>query len=525
MCTTKVLVDANFLVNVNDEDKKLLELMEEYHQVLKITVVLDCLAKVCDDHEKLLSDRFENRIKVISIDSLKDSECESILTLLNSVEHWSDDYDSRVEMAFYSSSDYTHILTDKSEHFEKADKHTKVKVLRIHELEELLKQPPNPPETVSPNPPESVSPNPPESVPPNSIKERWESLLRTIESLISLINSWIKSIYRSRKVLGLILLAVIVCLCVIFFHRLSFQNYCPLYNDEFISCGEKILTEETNASSEVFDKYAKNAVDYFKDSNYKDSVENFILAFKQNPTPEILIYLNNALLEVNKKSANTLAVAVPISKSKGNATDEERDLAKEILRGVAQVQTLVNICLFPDDLDFLPESITIKTHNDFCDRIKDKDKGLRIVIVDDVNDKDKANILADKLHEFKKKSILAVIGHNSSDLSIEVIPKYNQNKLVLISPGSSSEIDSLMKDDFFFRTVPTITYEVQPLVEYMNKKNLKNAAVFYNGDSNFSQPLFEKFNKEFVKKGGKVVKKFVGRDNDNTSFTKDNFDI
>ena len=82
-----------------------------------------------------------------------------------------------------------------------------------------------------------------------------------------------------------------------------------------------------------------------------------------------------------------------------------------------------------------------------------------------------------------------------------------------------------MKDDFFFRTVPTITYEVQPLVEYMNKKNLKNAAVFYNGDSNFSQPLFEKFNKEFVKKGGKVVKKFVGRDNDNTSFTKDNFDI
>ena len=42
MCTTKVLVDANFLVNVNDEDKKLLELMEEYHQVLKITVVLDC---------------------------------------------------------------------------------------------------------------------------------------------------------------------------------------------------------------------------------------------------------------------------------------------------------------------------------------------------------------------------------------------------------------------------------------------------------------------------------------------------
>ncbi|MCH2246494.1 MAG: hypothetical protein MK111_17990, partial [Crocosphaera sp.] len=167
MCTTKVLVDANFLVNVNDEDKKLLELMEEYHQVLKITVVLDCLAKVCDDHEKLLSDRFENRIKVISIDSLKDSECESILTLLNSVEHWSDDYDSRVEMAFYSSSDYTHILTDKSEHFEKADKHTKVKVLRIHELEELLKQPPNPPETVSPNPPESVSPNPPESVSPN----------------------------------------------------------------------------------------------------------------------------------------------------------------------------------------------------------------------------------------------------------------------------------------------------------------------------------------------------------------------
>ena len=517
MCTTKVLVDANFLVNVNDEDKKLLELMEEYHQVLKITVVLDCLAKVCDDHEKLLSDRLENRIKVISIDSLKDSECESILTLLNSVEHWSDDYDSRVEMAFYSSSDYTHILTDKSEHFEKADKHTKVKVLRIHELEELLKQPPNPPETVSPNPPESV--------PPNSIKERWESLLRTIESLISLINSWIKSIYRSRKVLGLILLAVIVCLCVIFFHRLSFQNYCPLYNDEFISCGEKILTEETNASSEVFDKYAKNPVDYFKDSNYKDSVENFILAFKQNPTTEILIYLNNALLEVNKKSANTLAVAVTISKSKGNATDEERDLAKEILRGVAQVQTLVNICLFPDDLDFLPESITIKTHNDFCDRIKDKDKGLRIVIVDDVNDKDKANILADKLHEFKKKSILAVIGHNSSDLSIEVIPKYNQNKLVLISPGSSSEIDSLMKDDFFFRTVPTITYEVQPLVEYMNKKNLKNAAVFYNGDSNFSQPLFEKFNKEFVKKGGKVVKKFVGRDNDNTSFTKDNFDI
>lgn len=82
-----------------------------------------------------------------------------------------------------------------------------------------------------------------------------------------------------------------------------------------------------------------------------------------------------------------------------------------------------------------------------------------------------------------------------------------------------------MQSDFFFRTVPSIFYEVSPLIKYMNNKKLKKIAIFYNGDSKFSQPLFEKFKKEFEEIRGTILKEFVGRDNDSTSFTGEDFDV
>ena len=349
--------------------------------------------------------------------------------------------------------------------------------------------------------------------------------------LIKRLSTWIKN----NKIWSFLFLLLITFLGVVVIPKIIdiavFDHYCPLDNTgSFISCGEKFLISD-QAQNTTLGGHETDANDSFKASNYEDAVNNFrrVFTFRSYKSPEALIYLNNALLEANKKKANTIAVTVPTSRDQQNVI--EGDLAKEILRGVAHVQTLVNECLLPNEFnkfDFLPDSMK---NNSLCEEIKAKGKGLRVIIANDANSEDQAEILAPRLNELKDKSILAVIGHNSSDLCNVVIKIYNKSNLVLISFGSTrigNSNDDFVRDDFFFRTVPDDTFTVKKLMEYLQKNgstNLKKAAIFYNQDSIFSEGLFKEFKTKFEQKeiGGTIIQEFAGEDNEPTSFAKEKF--
>ncbi len=206
------------------------------------------------------------------------------------------------------------------------------------------------------------------------------------------------------------------------------------------SLGEQILVHGvTNADKEAGAKE-------FRALNFVTAKNNFQKSLQQNHNdPEALIYLNNA--KVGNGSGIKIAVSVPIGSNP--------NVAQEILRGVAQAQDEVN-------------------RNGGI-----KGKPLLLEIANDENSPEVSTGLA---HEFVEDSqILAVIGHNASDVSLASAKEY-QGKLVMISPTSFAksltEIGDLHSDNYIFRTVPDIRLVADTLSNYaINKAHKKRIAM------------------------------------------------
>ncbi|GBF78794.1 ABC transporter substrate-binding protein [Aphanothece sacrum] len=209
----------------------------------------------------------------------------------------------------------------------------------------------------------------------------------------------------------------------------------------------------------------------FKIGNYEQAKTFFDYAVDAARTdPEPQIYRNNAQARQefttgNKGCPLTIAVVVP---SKGDVSKPKS--AQEILRGIADVQTQVN------------EAGGIQN------------RLLEIVIVNDGNESKIAPIVAQELS--KNPYILAVIGHNSSDASIEALPTYETQQLAMISPTSTAislhEINQKSEHKVFFRTVPSDAANAPILANYAEKKlNAKKIVIFYDSKSVYSKSLTE----------------------------------
>jgi ABC-type branched-subunit amino acid transport system substrate-binding protein/serine/threonine protein kinase len=237
---------------------------------------------------------------------------------------------------------------------------------------------------------------------------------------------------------------------------------------DHLSCGEEILTPD----SAVPEK--QEGIKAYAAGNYNEAVDWLKKARNKHPDdPEVLIYLNNAQIEVQKVKAYTIAVAVPISSNP--------DKAFEILRGVAQAQNEVN------------------------QGKKIPDRRLKVLIADDANNPDQAKQIAHALTT--QSNILAVVGHYTSEITLDTMDIYEQRKLVLISPGSTSVNLQGAHDKFFFRTVPTTLVNAQKLADYLLRKgNVKKAAVFYNPRSYFSKSFYEQFDARFSGGETEIVK-------------------
>ncbi len=223
-----------------------------------------------------------------------------------------------------------------------------------------------------------------------------------------------------------------------------------------ISSGEKILVKLNTNSSK------KAGVQAFASGDFQTAINQFQISLKDHRNdPETLIYLNNA--KISQGNAFKIAVSVPIGSNP--------NVAQEILRGVVQAQDRVN------------RSGGIKG------------KLLQVAIADDDNNPQIATQLAEEF--VKDPHILAVVGHNASDVSIAAAKVY-QDKLVMISPTSFSKSlaeSNNSKSNYIFRTVPSISLMARQLSTYMVEKAHKtNIAICYDSDAIDN----EAFRNEFV---------------------------
>lgn len=156
--------------------------------------------------------------------------------------------------------------------------------------------------------------------------------------------------------------------------------------------------------------------------------------------------------------------------------------ALEILRGVAQAQNAINTA---GGINGVP---------------------LKVGIANDDDNPEIAQQIANSL--VKNTDVLGVVGPNTSDSTLSAGEVYNSGKLVAISPTSTSVKISNFSP-YVFRTVPSDFIAARSLANYMVKTlQQKNAVVFFNSQSNYSQSLKSEFVSSVLLEGGQVSREF-----------------
>ncbi|WP_036030448.1 ABC transporter substrate-binding protein [Leptolyngbya sp. PCC 6406] len=233
-----------------------------------------------------------------------------------------------------------------------------------------------------------------------------------------------------------------------------------------LSRGERSLVPNPSAAKVA-------GITAYGQGDYASAVTALEAALGENRNdPETLIYLNNA--RIGNQRAYTLAVAAPISPA--------LDPAQEILRGAAQAQDEINQA---GGIQGIP---------------------LKLVIADDGDDPDIAQAVAAALGA--DSEVLGVIGHFSSGVTLAAEPSYSQAQLPLISPTSTS-LELSGRSPYLLRTTPSDRFTAAALTRYMlNDLGENQAAVFYNGESNYSVSLKNEFTTATFSDGGAVVSEF-----------------
>ncbi len=241
-----------------------------------------------------------------------------------------------------------------------------------------------------------------------------------------------------------------------------------IFNSEVIanriSLGNQILlTSQTTPEKQA-------GVQAFAEGNYQVAVQHFQASLQQTRNdPETVIYLNNAI--ANNGSSFKIAVSVPIGSNP--------NVAQEILRGVAQAQDELNT-------------------SGGINRAQ-----LQVEIVNDDNSAEVVKEVAKALT--KDPSILAVIGHNASNASLEAAPIYQQEKLVMVTPTSFANNLSGF-GSYIFRTVPNISLMAAPLAEYVVKIAGKtDIAICYDSQAPDNISFKDEFVAALTAAGGKLV--------------------
>lgn len=227
------------------------------------------------------------------------------------------------------------------------------------------------------------------------------------------------------------------------------ENYfLEAYFDKRIGARELSLNRRIGEAKSGFEKSLKEMPD---DPEARIYSENVWVMQKTGAEPE------------NKKQIRTVAVSVPIQK---NAS-----IAKEILRGVAQAQWEIN-----------------KEWRTKCDDPLKRAKNcasrllLQVLIASDDNNSEIAKGIASYIVK-SRKDVLAVIGHNSSEVSNAVIKEY-QGKLVMLSPTSytlnhsASEILDAKDSNYIYSMPPSLERTLPVIIDYIKSLGIPRNVYF-----------------------------------------------
>jgi branched-chain amino acid transport system substrate-binding protein len=229
-----------------------------------------------------------------------------------------------------------------------------------------------------------------------------------------------------------------------------------------LSNGEKILiAADTNPNKQA-------GVEAIANNDFSTATTKLAASLQNNPNdPEALIYLNNA--KIGTRNALKIAVSIPIGSN--------LNVAKEILRGVAQAQDEVN------------QSGGING------------SPLKIMIASDDND---GEIVKQVATEFvKDSSILAVVGHNASNASLIAAPIYQSSGLVMVSPTSFANNLSGI-GSYIFRTVPNIRVMAILLAQQIIERDRKaKLAICFDSQAPDNVSFKDEILAAFLARGGK----------------------
>ncbi|TVQ54666.1 MAG: receptor ligand binding family protein [Spirulina sp. DLM2.Bin59] len=234
------------------------------------------------------------------------------------------------------------------------------------------------------------------------------------------------------------------------------------------SRGEQILTDDVNPNKQ-------SAVDAIKSGDTTTAINALEASLRQFPNdPEALIYLQNLKAE-QQGNTHAIAVAIPAGPA--------MNIAKEILRGVAQAQKAVN-------------------ENGGINGVP-----LKVILVNDDDDPAVVAQVAQTLVS-NYPDVLGVVGHYSSDSSLAAARVYQAGGLTMISPTSTS-VELSAAGDYIFRTVPSDRFAGSALAQYqLNRLQVQRTAVFYNNQSAYSQSIKNVFTTDLFGQGGAVVGEF-----------------
>ena len=211
-----------------------------------------------------------------------------------------------------------------------------------------------------------------------------------------------------------------------------------------VSSGERNIFENIT----IYDGSA--GIKSFTEKKYLEAESLFEREIKNNPSrPELVIYRNNAQARSAPGEPIKIAAVVRLEK--------EEDLGLEILRGIADAQTNFN-----------------------QKQIKNNEgkKLLEVVLYNQDDRSEEAQCIAKAIVE--DQSILAVIGHSSSTLSMAALPFYTKSKVAMIDPVSGS---TQLQGSNFFRTIPSDLATAKKLEDYVFndlKKEAKSIAILYD---------------------------------------------
>lgn len=130
---------------------------------------------------------------------------------------------------------------------------------------------------------------------------------------------------------------------------------------------------------------------------------------------------------------------------------------------------------------------------------------LTLLKLDDASETAVGIAAAQSLSE--NKSVMAVIGHKSSYVSVPASEVYEEAGLVMLSPASTAPELTQNNTKNIFRIIPSDDVIAKNVAEYLADQNRKRIVIYYSDDS-YGKGLADAFEDQSVKYGISVVDRF-----------------